>query len=115
MCRLTGTQVNSSGTAGAVLWQLAALELRKTRLAVARFPLRGRSSGSNRRSGRVSTSSLLPQKLRVDEEAHGAFLSSVKKGSQVAQAVEEVVGLVRGRGRRRLGRRIRAGLVPHGR
>ncbi|KAJ1173029.1 hypothetical protein NDU88_004871 [Pleurodeles waltl] len=92
----------ASGAAGAVLWQLTALELRKTRLAVARFPLRGRSSGSNRRSGRASTSSLLPQELRVDEEAHGAFLPIVKKGSQAAQAVEEAAGLVRGRGRRRL-------------
>ncbi|KAJ1088435.1 hypothetical protein NDU88_001592 [Pleurodeles waltl] len=105
MCRLTGMQLNPSGTAGAVLWQFAALELRRTRLAVACFPLRGRNSGSSRRSGRVNTSSLLTQKLGIDEEAHGALLPSVNKGSQVAQALEEAAGLVRwrGRGRRRLG------------
>ncbi|KAJ1099109.1 hypothetical protein NDU88_004213 [Pleurodeles waltl] len=38
MCRLTGTQPIPSGAAGVVLWQSAALELRRMRLAVARFP-----------------------------------------------------------------------------
>ncbi|KAJ1101164.1 hypothetical protein NDU88_006236 [Pleurodeles waltl] len=75
------------------------------RLAVVRFPLRGKNSSSSKRSSRVSTSSLLSQKQGVEEEPHGAFLPSVKKGSQVAQAVGEAAGLVRGRGRgrRRLG------------
>ncbi|KAJ1174436.1 hypothetical protein NDU88_006258 [Pleurodeles waltl] len=102
MCRLTGTQPIPNGAAGAVLWQSAALELRRTCLAVARFPLRGRNSGGTRRSGRVSTSSLLTQ-LVIDEEAHGVSLLSMNKGSQVVP--EETAGLVRGRGggRRRLG------------
>ncbi|KAJ1119509.1 hypothetical protein NDU88_007694 [Pleurodeles waltl] len=103
MCWLTDIEDDTSGAAGVVLWQCAALVLRKTRSAVARFPRRGRSSCSNRRSGRASTSSLLPQERRVDEEAHKTFLPIVKKGSQAAQAVEEAAGLVRGRGRRRLG------------
>ncbi|KAJ1152757.1 hypothetical protein NDU88_005532 [Pleurodeles waltl] len=60
MCRLTSKQDSLCRAAGTVYWHLAALELRKTRLAVARFPLRGRtSSGGSRRSGRVSTSNRL--------------------------------------------------------
>ncbi|KAJ1145443.1 hypothetical protein NDU88_011729 [Pleurodeles waltl] len=104
MCRLTGgAEEGTGGAAGAVLWERAALELRKTRLAVAHFPLRGRSSGSNRRSGRDSTSSLLPREQRVDDGAHEAVVPSVKGGSLAAQTAEETAGLVRGRGRRRLG------------
>ncbi|KAJ1107822.1 hypothetical protein NDU88_005211 [Pleurodeles waltl] len=95
MCRLTGIQEDTSGAAGAVLWRRAVLELQRTRLAVARFPLRGRSSGSNKRSGRASTSSLLHQELRVGEEVHGSFVPIMKKGSQGVHAVEEAAGLVK--------------------
>ncbi|KAJ1190980.1 hypothetical protein NDU88_000297 [Pleurodeles waltl] len=102
MCRLTGGVVEGTvGTAGAVLWARAALELRKTRSAVARFPLRGRSSGSNSRNGRVSTSTLLTLEQRVDDGAYDPFVPVVKGESLTVQTVEETAGLVRGR--RRLG------------
>ncbi|KAJ1085064.1 hypothetical protein NDU88_005197 [Pleurodeles waltl] len=79
MCRLTGTQHNPSGAAGVVLWNLAALELRKTRLAVVHFPLRGRVSGGSRRSGRVSTSNLLTQPI-THEETYGLPLPCETRG-----------------------------------
>ncbi|KAJ1081274.1 hypothetical protein NDU88_001456 [Pleurodeles waltl] len=104
MCRLTGGVVEGRvSAAGAVLWSRAALELRKTRSAVVRFPLRGRSSGSNSSSGRVSTSTLLTLEQRVDDGAYSAYAAEVKGGSSTAQTAEETVGLVRSRGRRRRG------------
>ncbi|KAJ1180341.1 hypothetical protein NDU88_005563 [Pleurodeles waltl] len=101
MCRLTrGVVEGTVGAAGAVLWLRADLELRKTRSAVARFPLRGRTSGSNSSSGRVSTSTLLTLEQRVDDGAYGAYVAG---GSSTAQTAEETVGLLRGRDRRRRG------------
>ncbi|KAJ1084060.1 hypothetical protein NDU88_004214 [Pleurodeles waltl] len=106
MCRLTGSVVEGTvGAAGVVLWSHAALELRKTRSAVACFPLRGRSSGRNSSSGRVSTSTLLTLEQRVDDGAYGAYAAGVKRGSSTAQTAEETVDLVRGRGRRRRGKK----------
>ncbi|KAJ1152549.1 hypothetical protein NDU88_005324 [Pleurodeles waltl] len=71
MCRLTEGVVKATvGTAGAVLWIRAALELRRTRSAVGRFPLQGRSSGSSS-GGRVSTSIVLALKQRAEEGAQG--------------------------------------------
>ncbi|KAJ1171764.1 hypothetical protein NDU88_003622 [Pleurodeles waltl] len=99
MCQLTGGVVEGTvGAAGAVLWSPAALELWKTRSAVARFPLRGRSSGSS--SGRASTSTLLTLEQRVDDGTYGAYVAGVKGRSSTAQTAEETVGLVRGRRKR---------------
>ncbi|KAJ1163734.1 hypothetical protein NDU88_004187 [Pleurodeles waltl] len=78
----------------------AALELRRTRLAVARFPLRGRSSGSSSGGGRVSTSIVLTLKQRAEE---GAQADGAEEGKSTAQITEELSGAVRGRGRRRQG------------
>ncbi|KAJ1165128.1 hypothetical protein NDU88_005557 [Pleurodeles waltl] len=101
MCRLTEGVVKATvGTAGAVLWMRAALELRRTRSAVARFPLRGWSSGSSSGGGRVSTSIVLALKQRAEE---GAQADGAEEGSSTAQITEESNGAVRGRGRRRQG------------
>ncbi|KAJ1219280.1 hypothetical protein NDU88_006849 [Pleurodeles waltl] len=105
MCQLIGGVVEGTvGAAGAVLWARAALELRKTCSAMAHLPLRWRSSGSSSRSSRVSTSTLLTLEWIVDDGAYDAYVPGVKGGSPAVQTAEETVGLVRGRGRRRLGK-----------
>ncbi|KAJ1156531.1 hypothetical protein NDU88_009250 [Pleurodeles waltl] len=78
----------------------AALELRRTNSPVARFPLRGRSSGSSSGGGRVSTSIVLALKQRAEE---GAQADGAEEGNSTAHITEELSGAVRGRGRRRQG------------
>ncbi|KAJ1168545.1 hypothetical protein NDU88_000467 [Pleurodeles waltl] len=94
MCRLTrGAEKGTVGSGVAVLCIRAALELRMSRLAVARFPLRGRSSSS----GRVSTSTLLALKQRTED---GAYAAEVRGGGFTGRTTEETVGLARGRRKR---------------
>ncbi|KAJ1081615.1 hypothetical protein NDU88_001793 [Pleurodeles waltl] len=102
MCRLTEGVVKATvSTAGAVLWMRAVLELRRTRSAVACFPLRGRSSGSRSGGGRVSTSIVLALKQSAEE---GAQADGAEEGNSTAEITEKSSGAVRGRGRRRQGK-----------
>ncbi|KAJ1204354.1 hypothetical protein NDU88_008132 [Pleurodeles waltl] len=67
---------------------------------MARFPLRGQSSGSSSGGGRVSTSIMLALKQRAEE---GAQADRAEEGTSTAKLTEESSGAVRGRGRRRQG------------
>ncbi|KAJ1137719.1 hypothetical protein NDU88_004117 [Pleurodeles waltl] len=91
MCRLTGgAQKGTVGSGVTVLLTCAVLELWRSCSAVARFPLRGRSSGSSR----VSTSTLLALKERTED---GAYAAGVREGGFTGQTAEKTVGSARGR------------------
>ncbi|KAJ1137717.1 hypothetical protein NDU88_004115 [Pleurodeles waltl] len=92
MYRLTGgAEKGTVGSGVTVLWTCTVLELWRSRSAVARFPLRGRSSS------RVNTSTLLALKERTED---GAYAAGVRGGGFTGRTAKETVGSARGRRKR---------------